>query len=94
MVAALAPALDAAVCTEVPAEALRLHGRPGARSRPAAELAALCEQAGVRAEAEPDFAAALRRARELAAEAPEAALLVTGSHYALAPARAALTAPL
>jgi dihydrofolate synthase/folylpolyglutamate synthase len=94
MVAALAPALDAAVCTEVPPEALRAHGRPGARSRPAAELAVLLEEAGVRAEAEPDFAAAMRRARELAAQPPEAALLVAGSHYALTPARAALAAPL
>jgi dihydrofolate synthase / folylpolyglutamate synthase len=90
MVAALAPALDAAVCTEVPAAALQAHGRPGARSRPAAELAALLEEAGVRAESDPDFASALSRARELAAEPPEAVLLVTGSHYALAPARAAL----
>jgi dihydrofolate synthase / folylpolyglutamate synthase len=93
MVAALAPTLDAAVCTEVPAAALRSHGRPGARSRPATELAALLEEAGVRAEPVPDFAAALARARDLAAAPPEAALLVTGSHYALAPARAALANP-
>lgn len=92
MVAALAPFLEAAVCTEVPAAALQAHGRPGARSRAAAELAALLEAAGVRAEPDPDFASALARARELAAEPPEAVLLVTGSHYALAPARAALTA--
>jgi len=90
LVAALAPVLDAAVCTEVPVAALRSHGRPGARSRPAAELAALLEDAGVRAEPEPDFATAVVRARELALQHPEAALLVTGSHYALAPARAAL----
>jgi dihydrofolate synthase/folylpolyglutamate synthase len=92
MVAALAPALDLAVCTEVPPEALRSHGRPGARSRPAAELVALLAENGVRAEAEPDFGSALRRARELAAEPPAAALLITGSHYALAPARAAIGA--
>ena len=92
MVVALAPVLDAAVCTEVPAQALRSHGRPGARSRPAAELAALLEQVGVRAAPEPDFDAALRRAHELAAEPPEAALLITGSHYALAPARTTLAA--
>ena len=90
LVAALAPVLDAAVCTEVPVAALRSHGRPGARSRPPAELAALLEDAGVRAEPEPDFATAVVRARELALQHPEAALLVTGSHYALAPARAAL----
>jgi dihydrofolate synthase/folylpolyglutamate synthase len=93
MIAALAPVLDAAVATEVPAAALRSHGRPGASSRAAAELAALLAESGIRAEAEPDFDSALRRARELAAEPPAAALLITGSHYALAPARAALCAP-
>jgi dihydrofolate synthase/folylpolyglutamate synthase len=92
LVAALAPVLDAAVCTEVPVAALRSHGRPGARSHPAAELATLFEGAGVRAEPEPDFDAAIHRARKLAADPPEAVLLVTGSHYALAPARAALAA--
>jgi dihydrofolate synthase / folylpolyglutamate synthase len=90
MVTALAPVLDAAVCTEVPAAALQSQGRPGARSRPAAELAALLESAGVPATPEPDFNAALARARSLALDPPEAALLVTGSHYALAPARTAL----
>ena len=60
MVAALAPALDRAVCTELPAAALEGHGRPGARSRPAAELAAACEAAGLPAEAEPDFDAGAR----------------------------------
>ncbi|MGN6255292.1 MAG: bifunctional folylpolyglutamate synthase/dihydrofolate synthase [Solirubrobacterales bacterium] len=92
MVAALAPALERAVCAELPVAALEGHGRPGARSRPAAELASLCERAGLPAEAEPDFEAALRRARALAAELPEAAVLVAGSHYAIAPARALLGA--
>jgi dihydrofolate synthase/folylpolyglutamate synthase len=87
MVAALAPALDRAVCTELPAAALEGHGRPGARSRPAGELAAACAAAGLPAEAEPGFEAALRRARELAAADPEGLLLVTGSHYAIGPAR-------
>ena len=50
----------------------------------------VCEAAGLPAEAEPDFGAARRaRARELAAEAG-GVLLVTGSHYVLAPAREAL----
>ena len=88
MVAALAPALDRAVCTELPTSALEGHGRPGARSRPAAELVAACAAAGLEAEAEPDFAAALERGRALAAGPPEGALLVAGSHYAIAPARA------
>jgi folylpolyglutamate synthase/dihydropteroate synthase len=87
MVAALAPALDRAVCNELPAAALEGHGRPGARSRPAGELAAACAAAGLPAEAEPGFEAALRRARELAAADPEGLLLVTGSHYAIGPAR-------
>jgi dihydrofolate synthase/folylpolyglutamate synthase len=91
MIAALAPALERAVCTELPAAALAGHGRPGARSRPAAELAAACEAAGLPAEAEPSFEAALRRAISLAAEEPEACVLIAGSHYAIAPARAVLS---
>jgi dihydrofolate synthase / folylpolyglutamate synthase len=88
MVRALAPALDRSVCTELPAAALEGHGRPGARSLAAAELAAACERAGLPTEAEPDFARALARATGLAAEPPEGMVLVTGSHYAIAPARA------
>ena len=72
MVRALAPVLDRAVCTELPAEALSAQGRPGAASHPAAELAAACEAAGLPAEAEPSFEAALRRAPALAAERPGA----------------------
>lgn len=88
MIEALAPGLDRAVCTELPAAALEGHGRPGARSRLAAELAAACQDAGLPAEAEPDFEAALRRARTLVSEEPEGVLLIAGSHYAIAPARA------
>jgi dihydrofolate synthase/folylpolyglutamate synthase len=90
MVAALAPALDRAVCTELPAAALEGHGRPGAAPRPASELRAACEAVGLNAEAEPDFTAALHRGRDLAVSQPEGVLIVTGSHYALAPARALL----
>jgi dihydrofolate synthase/folylpolyglutamate synthase len=88
MVAALAPALGSVVCTELPAAALEGHGRPGARSRPAEELAAICESAGLAAEVEPDFEAALRHAVASAAEEPEGLVLVAGSHYTIAPARA------
>jgi dihydrofolate synthase/folylpolyglutamate synthase len=90
MIRELAPALERAVCTELPKAALAAHGRPGARSRGAAELATLCAEAGLAAEAEPDFAAALARARALAAQAPEGIVLVAGSHYGIAPARAAV----
>src|SRR6478672_11711821 len=82
LAAALAPALDRAVCTELPAAQ-----RP---STPASALLAACEAAGLPAEAEPDFPAAVARARTLAAQAG-AAVLVTGSHYVLGPARAALS---
>ena len=92
MIAALRPAVDRVVCTELPRSALEGHGRPGASSHPAAELATLCERAGLRAEAEPDLRVALDRARALALEPPEAVLLVAGSHYAIGPARAVLTA--
>ena len=90
MVRALAPVLDRAVCTELPVEALSAQGRPGAASHPAAELARACEAVGLPAEPETSFPEALRRARELASELPGGTLLVTGSHYVLAPARAAL----
>jgi len=90
MIAALAPVLERAVCTELPAAALEGHGRPGARSRPAAELVAACEEAGLAAEAESGFEAALRHAVALASEDPEGVVLVAGSHYAIAPARAGL----
>lgn len=87
MVGALAPVLERAVCTELPAAALEAHGRPGAASHSAAKLAAICEGAGLPAEHEHGFEAALRRASRLASEEPEGVLLVTGSHYVLAPAR-------
>jgi dihydrofolate synthase / folylpolyglutamate synthase len=90
MVRALAPALDRVVCTELPTAALEGHGRPGATSRPATDLQAACEAVGLPAEAEPVFDSALRRATELAVEPPAGAVVVTGSHYAIAPARKTL----
>jgi dihydrofolate synthase/folylpolyglutamate synthase len=92
MIAALAPALEQAVCTELPIAALKGHGRPGARSRSAAELGVICESAGLAAEALPDFEAGLKRAVALAADDPEGLALLAGSHYAIAPARAVLSA--
>jgi dihydrofolate synthase/folylpolyglutamate synthase len=94
MIGALAPALERAVCTELPADGpigrtggdLSAH-RP---SVPAGQLAELCEAAGLAAETEPGFEAALRRGSALALESPEGVVLVAGSHYAIAPARATL----
>jgi dihydrofolate synthase/folylpolyglutamate synthase len=80
MVEALAPALAHVVCAEVPAS------RP---SFPAIDLARVCKGAGLPVEVEPDFVTAVRRAREIALEAG-GVLLVTGSHYALGPARNSL----
>jgi dihydrofolate synthase/folylpolyglutamate synthase len=96
MIAALAPVLRAAVCTEIPPQALAGHGRPGARSRPAQELADLCRPHGLEAIAEPNLEPALRRATELACGTFAGVLVVTGSHYLIGPARAsqgALAAP-
>jgi dihydrofolate synthase/folylpolyglutamate synthase len=90
MIAALTPALERAVCTELPRAGV--HDRPSARSHAAGELARLCEEAGLWAEAEPGLAVALDRARALALEPPEGLVLVAGSHYAIAPARAVLSA--
>jgi len=90
MIAALAPAVEMVVCTELDPKALESRGRPGVASHGAAKLAAACAAAGLEAERQPDFLAAVRRARELAAGLPDGVLLLTGSHYVLAPARAAL----
>ena len=88
IIAALAPALRAAVCTEIPHKALVGQGRPGARSRPAQELADLCQANGLEAIAEPRLEAALRRATELACGTFAGVLVVAGSHYLIGPARA------
>jgi dihydrofolate synthase / folylpolyglutamate synthase len=96
MIAALAPVLRSVVCTEIPPAALAGHGRPGARSRPARELADLCGAYGLEAIAEPRLEPALRRAAELACGTFAGVLVVTGSHYLIAPARTsrgALVAP-
>jgi dihydrofolate synthase/folylpolyglutamate synthase len=82
MLKALAPALQHAVCTELPAARLRASGRPGAHSRPAAELAEICEQLDLESEVVEEPAAALARARDLAAAADGVAL-AAGSHYLL-----------
>jgi dihydrofolate synthase / folylpolyglutamate synthase len=90
MIRALAPALSHVVCAELDAGALASRGLPGIRSHSAAKLAQACHEVGLSAEQVPDFGAAVRRARQLAAEQPDGILLVTGSHYVLAPARAVL----
>ncbi len=90
MVRALAPVLDRVVCTELDPASLAARGLPGVASQGVTSLTQVCEAAGLRAEPQPEFAAAVERARELALETPDGVLLITGSHHALAPARAAL----
>ena len=82
IVAALAPVLDRVVCTELPGP------RP---STPAVPAGGHLRGVGLPAAAEPDLATALARARGIAAEPPPGAVVVTGSHYVLGPARAALS---
>jgi dihydrofolate synthase/folylpolyglutamate synthase len=96
MIEALAPTLDHAICTQLPADGPKT-GRMSPKSAhrpsvPAKELARMCREAGVGAEAEPSFGVAVRRASELALGPPEGVLLVAGSNYGIAPARAALRA--
>jgi dihydrofolate synthase/folylpolyglutamate synthase len=79
----LAPAVSQFVCTEIPPERIEGSGRPGGRARPALEIAALCQKAGVDAEAIADPVAAWDRARDLARERDGVAL-AAGSHYLLA----------
>jgi dihydrofolate synthase / folylpolyglutamate synthase len=78
----LSPALELAVCTELPAALLAHAGRPAARSLDAEGLASAARSAGVEAEVVGDPAAAVQRACERAA-ARSGAALVTGSHYLL-----------
>ena len=83
IVDALAPALSAAVCTEIPAERLKGAGRPGTKAFGADELAGLFEAAGVSATVEPDPNLAIAGAKEQARERNGVAL-IAGSHYLLA----------
>jgi dihydrofolate synthase/folylpolyglutamate synthase len=78
----LAPVIARFVCTEIPPDAIVGSGRPGGRARPALEVAALCQRAGVEAEAIADPLEAWARTRELAAERDGVAL-AAGSHYLL-----------
>jgi dihydrofolate synthase/folylpolyglutamate synthase len=78
----LAPACAHFVCTEIPPDQIEGSGRPGGRARPALELTALCEKAGISAEAIPDPLKAWARARELAKQRGGVAL-AAGSHYLL-----------
>ncbi len=93
MIEALAPSVTRAVCAVLPVDGPESEhiGRFAARRRsfPADEVARRCSEVGLAAEAVPDLGAAVRRGRRLAREIG-GILLVSGSHYALAPARAAL----
>ena len=82
IVSALASVVERFICTEIPPERIEGSGRPGGRSRPALEIAALCQKAGVDAEAVADPLTAWDRTRELARERGGVAL-AAGSHYLL-----------
>jgi len=83
IVEALASVCSYFVCTQIPPEAIAGSGRPAADPHPAEELARLCRDAGVEAEAVPDPVQAWERAKALARER-DAAALAAGSHYLLA----------
>ena len=82
IVEALAPAVSHFVCAEIPPAAIEGSGRPSGRSHPAMELASLCGEAGVVAEAIADPLEAWRRTQKLARERDGVAL-AAGSHYLL-----------
>lgn len=82
IVAALAPVLSAAVCTEIPPERLEGAGRPGTSAVDAEVLARLCEGAGVPAIASGDPAEAIGETLVLARDRGGVAL-IAGSHYLL-----------
>jgi dihydrofolate synthase / folylpolyglutamate synthase len=82
VLAALAPRVELAVCTELPADLLAHAGRPAARSLDAAQLAEAAADACIATEIVPDPAAAVARA-VAEARARSGAALVSGSHYLL-----------
>jgi dihydrofolate synthase/folylpolyglutamate synthase len=82
IIEALAPACAAFVCTQIPEEAIRGSGRPVAESYSAPDLAGICDEIGVEAEAVDDPIAAWERARALARQRDGVAL-AAGSHYLL-----------
>lgn len=83
MLAELAPVLDRAVLTTLPAEILAARGRPGARAHNPGKLTRTAAEAGLAGEAVEDPAAAIARVRELARSSGGVALLA-GSHFLLA----------
>jgi dihydrofolate synthase/folylpolyglutamate synthase len=97
MLEVLGPAVTRAVCTQL-SEPSADKPKTGAgvafsARRPsfsAERLGAACVEAGLEAEVEADFETAVGRGRQLAHELG-GVLVVTGSHYVLAPARAALS---
>lgn len=93
MIAALAPAVTHLICTKLPADGTESGDMDHFPSRrrwfAAGALAGAAVGTGVEVEAVEDFGAAVTRGRDRARELG-GVLLVTGSHYVLAPARAAL----
>jgi dihydrofolate synthase/folylpolyglutamate synthase len=93
MFAALAPAVSHIVATALPADGTKSGAMVRISSRRRVfgvdELVRMATAAGIEAEGVEGFEAGLARARGLARE-QDAILLVTGSHYVLAPARVAL----
>ena len=82
VVGALAPRIELAVCTELPAELLAHAGRPGSSSFEAWRLAEIAAAAGLETEAFEAPEEAVRRTLALARER-DAVALVSGSHYLL-----------
>lgn len=80
--AALAPACEAAVCTEFPAAAVQGSGRPGGEAIQAERLAELWRAAGGRAESLSDPWQAWEACKSRAASGGGVAL-AAGSHYLL-----------
>ncbi len=93
MIAALAPAVTHLVCTKLPADGPKSSSMERISSRRrslgAEELAGVARGIEVEVEAIEDFGTAVARARDRAVELG-GVLLITGSHYVLAPARSAL----
>ncbi|MCC6755870.1 MAG: hypothetical protein IT199_05800 [Solirubrobacterales bacterium] len=84
MISELAGSLDYAVFTGLPPAALAAWGRPGASAWDPEELRRIAGELGLKGETAPTPAAALKRARAFARRRG-GAVIITGSHFLLAP---------
>ena len=90
MLAELADSIDYAVFTDLPEDALLAWGRPGAVAWKPEELQRIASGLGIGSETAATPAEALEKARRAASES-NGAVVITGSHFLLAPDNGGVT---